>query len=261
MLHHISATMLVRRCLRRWPCLPSPLSWSNDTPFRLVVVPCQYLARPSPSFKPISPSLLSHISSVAVPHLLCRHIHPCCTASPPTCSSASVFTSELFCHPYYPASPTHLHFCPPAYLLRYLLHYLTLSHVLCRRCLSTLSDRIFLSLCVNMYYTAISALLHTNFLILLSDLLTMVLFSFLERLSFLSVVFSLCFDMPHFSSTWLHSALIQSHHSPWIYLLQYSYSIYNMLNYDCYAHALICLLQSALSVRSYLLCLSFLWTF
>ena len=69
---------------------------------RLVVVPCRYFPSTLPCLQPILPCPLSHISSVAVPHLLCRHIHPCCPASPPMCSSAAVFTSDLVYHTYLP---------------------------------------------------------------------------------------------------------------------------------------------------------------
>ena len=71
---------------------------------RLVVVPCQYFPSTFPFFQPISPSSLSNIFSVAVPHLLRRHIHPCCPASPPPCLSAALFTSDLFCHTHYPGA-------------------------------------------------------------------------------------------------------------------------------------------------------------
>ena len=69
---------------------------------RLVVVPCRYSTSPSPLFQPISLYPPSHISYVAVPHLLRRRIHPCFPKSPPLCSYASVFTAELVCHPYIP---------------------------------------------------------------------------------------------------------------------------------------------------------------
>ena len=76
------------------------------------------------------PSTLSRISSVAVPHLLRRHIHPCFPASTPPCLSAVVFTTDLVCHTYYPESPPHLPCYPPVYLLRFLSHYLPLFRVL-----------------------------------------------------------------------------------------------------------------------------------
>ena len=133
---------------------------------RLVVVPCQYFLSPLLSFQPISPSPSSHISSVAAPHILCHHIHPCCPTSTPPCSSAAVFTTELVCHPHYPTSPPRLHCHTPASLLRSSSHYLPSSRVLRRRHFSTLSDRIFLSLCVVLHYTDCSALLRTIFLTL-----------------------------------------------------------------------------------------------
>ena len=110
---------------------------------RLVVVPCQYFPSLSPSFQTISPSSSSHISSVSVPHLLHRCIHPCCPASTPQCSSAAVFTVDLVYHIHYTESTPPLHCHPPASLLRSSSHYLPLFRVLCRRCLSTFSDRIF----------------------------------------------------------------------------------------------------------------------
>ena len=81
---------------------PTPKLSERQYALRLVVFLCQYLPSPSLFFQPILPSLLSHISFVAVPHILQRHIHLCCTASPPLCSSAAVFTADLVCHPHYP---------------------------------------------------------------------------------------------------------------------------------------------------------------
>ena len=144
----------------------------------LVVVPCRYFPSPSPFFQPISSSTSSHISSVAVPYLICRRIHSYFPASPPPLSSAAVFIYDLVYHPHYPAYPPRLHCHPPAYLLWFSLHYLPSSRVLCRRCLSTFSDRIFSSLCVVLYYTSCSTLIRTNFLTLCSDLLTTIFFLF-----------------------------------------------------------------------------------
>ena len=83
---------------------PTPKLLERRYTLSLVVVPCQYFLSPSPSFQLISPSPLSHISSISVPHLLRHHIHPCCPESPPPCSSSAVFTSELVCHPHYPGA-------------------------------------------------------------------------------------------------------------------------------------------------------------
>ena len=166
---------------------------------RMIVVPCWYFPSPSPLFQPISPSPPSHISSVAVPHLLCHCIHPCCPASPSPFSSAAVFTADLVCHPHYPISPPCLHCHPPASLLCSSSHYLPLFRVLRRLCLSTFSDRIFSFIYVVLYYTVCSALLHTNFLTLRSDLITTLFFSILARLFSISVIFSLCYDLPRFS--------------------------------------------------------------
>ena len=84
---------------------PTPKLSERRYALRLVVVLCQYLPSMSPLFQPISPSPSSHISSIAVPHLLHCCIHPCCPASPPPCWSATVFTTDIICH-------THLlHLC------------------------------------------------------------------------------------------------------------------------------------------------------
>ena len=91
---------------------------------RLVVVSCQYFPSPLPSFPPISPYPLSHISSVAVLHILRRRIHPCCPAYPPSCLTAVVFAADIVCHTYYPVSPPRLRWYPPASLLRSSSHYL-----------------------------------------------------------------------------------------------------------------------------------------
>ena len=69
---------------------------------RLVVFPCRYLPSPFPFFQPILPSPLSHISSVAVPHLLHRRINPYCPTSLPPFSPNAIFTAYLVCHPHHP---------------------------------------------------------------------------------------------------------------------------------------------------------------
>ena len=71
---------------------------------RLVVFTCQYFPSLLLSFQPILSSPSSHISSVAVLHLLRRRINPCCTASPPPFSSADFFTADLVCHLHYPGA-------------------------------------------------------------------------------------------------------------------------------------------------------------
>ena len=166
---------------------PKLLEWPYA--FRLVVPPCQYLPNLLPFFQPIFPSLLSHISSVAVPHHLCYHIHFCCLASPPPCMSAAVLPTDLFFHPKYSISPPRLHCYPCASLLQSLLYYLPSFGVIHRRCLSTFSDRIFSLLCVLLYYTACSALLQSIFLGLRSDPLTTLFFSIFAWLFSLSVIF------------------------------------------------------------------------
>ena len=139
--------------LKMHPELPCR-SVVSDTPklseggyaLRLVVVPCQYLPSPSPSFQPISPYPPSHISSVDFLHLLSRLIHPCCPTSPPPCSSAAVLTADVVCHPHYTASPSRLHCHLTACLLRFSLHYLPLSRGLRRFFFYLLGSDILLSL-------------------------------------------------------------------------------------------------------------------
>ena len=184
---------------RAGPLLPPSLSfWSDDTPSDSYSFPVDILPVCLRFFQLISPSPLSHISSVSVPHIFCRHIHTCFPVYPPQCSSTDVFTAYFTCHPHYPDSPPHLHCRPPASMLRLSSHYLPSSRVLCRRCFYTFSDQIFSSLCVVLYYTAFSDLLHTNFITLRSDLLTTVFFSVLARLFSLCVMLLLCSNLPLF---------------------------------------------------------------
>ena len=130
----------------KYPCrsvvVPMPKLSELRYALRLVVIPRQYLSSPSPFFQPILPYLLYHISSVAVPCLLRRHIYPCFPASPPPYSSAAVFSANLVCHPHYHVSSPRLHFHPPASLLQFSSHYLPLSRVLRCRCFSTFLDHI-----------------------------------------------------------------------------------------------------------------------
>ena len=81
---------------------PAPKLSEWKYALRLVVIPCQYLTSLLQFLQPISPSPSSHISSVAVLHLLHRRIHTCCPAYPPPSSSADVFTTDCFCYPHYP---------------------------------------------------------------------------------------------------------------------------------------------------------------
>ena len=83
---------------------PTPKLSEQRYALRLVVVPCRHFTSPLSFFQPISPSPSSHISSVAVPHLFHRRIHPCCPASPPLCSSAAGFAADIVCHPHYPGA-------------------------------------------------------------------------------------------------------------------------------------------------------------
>ena len=151
---------------------PKPNILEQRYTLRLVVVLCWYFTSLSLAFPPISQSLTSHIYSVAVLHLLCHRIRTCCLTSTPPCLSAAVLTTDLVCHCHYPASPPRLPCYPPTSLLRSSLHYISLFHVLCRRCLYTLSNRIFSLLYIVLYYTACSALLYTTFITLRSDLIT-----------------------------------------------------------------------------------------
>ena len=187
----------------KWLCrsvvAPTPNLLEQQYALRLIIVPCWYLPIPFPSFQTISLSPLSHISSIALPNLPHRHIHPCCPASLPPCSSTAFFTSDLVYHPYYTASPPRLHFHPPVSLLRSSLHYLSSFRVICCRCLSTFSNHILSLLCVILYYTVWSNLLHNIFITLRYYLITTFFFSLLERLFSLSMMFSLSFDLIRFS--------------------------------------------------------------
>ena len=129
-------------------------------------------------------------------------------------------------------------------LLRSITHYLPSFRGIFRCFLSTFSGRIFSLLFIVMYCTACSALLHTTFLTLRSDLLTKILFYF-ARLFSLSVMFSLWSYLPHIFTTCLHSALLQSDNSHQLCLILSAFSNYDLLKSDCSVHALICLLQSA----------------
>ena len=209
------------------PLLPPHLSyWRDDTP-SVAVLP-------------------THFAISVVPHLFCCRIHPCCPPSLLTCSSAAAFAVDLVCHPHYPASPPHLFCHTPESLLRSSSHYLPSSHVICRRFLSTFSVRIFVLLWIVLYCTACSALLHTTFLTLRSDLLNNFFFSLLLRLFSLSVIFSLRSDLPRFFSTCLHCAMLQSDHSPQLCLIQSNFFISDMLNSYFSSHRMIWCLRSAL---------------
>ena len=153
----------------------------------LSVVPCRYLPSPSLFLQPISPSLLSHISSDAVPHILRRRIHPCCPASLPQCSFAAVFTSDLVCHPYFPrlcCSPYHIIFNHSVYF----------AAVVC------LPSPVVSSPCSASFFTTLLDLLCSTLIFSLSPLIFSLQFPpHLARLFYLSVMFSLCSDMQRFS--------------------------------------------------------------
>ena len=132
---------------------------------------------------------------------------------------------------------------PPASLLRSLSHYLPSFRVRHLCCLSTFSGRIFSLLCVVLYCTDCSALLHNTFLTLGYDLLTINFSSLLAHLFSLYVMFSLCSYLPRFFITWLHSDMLQSYHYPQLCLLRSALSISDLTKYDWYSHAMICLLR------------------
>ena len=184
--------------------------------------------------------LTTHFSISVVPHLIC--CRPTSTPLPYpyllSCISSTVIVHRCL-HRWY-CLPS----LPPVSLLQSLSNYLPLFRIIHRCCLSTLSGRIFSSLCNVLYYTAWYALLHTNFLTLRSDILTTLFFSILERLFSISVMFSLCSDLLRFFFTCLHSGLLQSYYSPQLCLLWSAFSISDMLNSDCFDHALIFLLRS-----------------
>ena len=194
---------------------------------RLLVVSCWYLPILLPFFQSSSPSPPSHISSVAVLHILLHHIHACCPASLPPCLSGR-------CLQRWPCllSPlSRISTAPPlasscvSVAVRITLSFI----VLCTSTpfLSNLSYRIFSYLWVILYYTAFSTLIRTNFLTLRSDILTTIVFLFCHGSS-LSLW---CFCSAPICRVFLHLPSLWS--------------------------ALICLLPSALSVT---ICLLHLWS-
>ena len=144
------------------------------------------VARPSSTLPPYP---FSRISVTAVLGVLHLHRRDC----PPPVSA-----SYLVYHPHYPPSLPRLHCRPPASLLLSSLHYLPPSRLLCRRCLSAFSDWMFSLLCIVLHYTAQSALLHTKFLTILSDLLPTLFSSLLACIFSLSVMFLLCYNQLRF---------------------------------------------------------------
>ena len=101
------------------------------------------------------------------------------------------------------------------------------------------------SLYALLHYTAFSTLFRTTFLTLWSDQLTTLLSYRLVRLFSLYVMFLLRCDLPRFSSlafTLLWSNMIIPLSSVWSDLLPL---ISDLLNSDCSAHDLICLLWSS----------------
>ena len=142
------------------PCRSAPLLKVPDREYalRLVVIPCQYFPIPSPSFQPTSPSALSHISSVAVPHLQQHDRLP--LSSPLTFSvipirphlhrTFVVILLSICCGPYCIIFLCPVYFativCLPSRIgssPRSLLFYTTLLAPLCYALHSSLSDLIF----------------------------------------------------------------------------------------------------------------------
>ena len=144
--------------------------------------------------RPTSHLFLSHISysavSIHVAPYLCHHARS--TLSSPLTLSAILIILHLY----------------RASIVVLPRHYLPSFRVLCHFCFSTFSDWILSSLCVVLCYTSCSALLHTTFLNIRSDLLTTLYFSVLARLISLSVMFLIRSDLPRFFSTCFHSAPI-----------------------------------------------------
>ena len=108
---------------------------------------------------------------------------------------------------------------------------------------SAFSARIFSMLHAVLHYTSLSSMLRNTFLILRSDIITVIFSSLLARIFYLSVMFSLCADMPRLFSTCLNSSPLQSDHYPQLCLVWYFWSISALLNSDCSAHATVCLLR------------------
>ena len=158
------------------------------------------------------PPLSSPLTLSAVPIIL--HLH----------RASIVILPRLCCGPYCIIFHRSVYF-PVVVCLPYPIGYYPLSALFCTTLLDMICSILILSL---------------------SNLILSLHFSILERLFYLSVIFSLFSDLPHFFSTCHHSAMLQSEHSPQLCLLRYACSISDMLNYDCSAHALICLLRSAL---------------
>ena len=167
---------------------------------RLVVVPCWYFPSPLQFFQPISPSPSSHISSVSVPHLLHRRIHPCCPVSPPLCLSAAVFTADLVCHTYLPRLC-----CVPYHIIFHL--YVYFAAIVCLPSPVGSSHR------SDLFYTTLLALLYSKLLFSLSFLIfSLNVFSLFWNGSSISPWFSfsasICNIFHHFPS--LRSAPIWS---------------------------------------------------
>ena len=134
--------------------------------------------------------LTTHLAISVVPYLRC-----CSPTSPPPpypsllygIPSTVLARCCLHCRPYLPSLPLSLS------------HYLPSFRVLRRCCFSTFFGCILSLLCIVLYYTACSDMLHTTFLTLCSDLMTIILFSLLERLLSVCVMFLLYSDLPRFS--------------------------------------------------------------
>ena len=179
--------MLFCRCIHQWYCLPSPLSWSDVTTSGWQAFPVNFF---SVHLRPYNP-----FSIYVVTHIIC-----CRPRSPPhtypyllyCISSTMLFLCYIHSQPCVP-------YLPPVSLLRSLSHYIPSFCVLCRCCFSTFSGQIFSFLYIILYFTACSALIHSNFLTLSSDILTTILFCILARIFYFPVMFLVYSDLPRFS--------------------------------------------------------------
>ena len=192
--------------------------------FAISVVPHFFCCRPAYPPPPY-PSLLSRISAIVLARRCLRRWH-CLpyllsriSAAPPLVSSRVSIAFLIALSSIVSCTLPSLFF----YLLR--LDFLLAMTVL--------------------YYTYCSALLHTNFLTLCSDIITTPFFYFgWDLFSLRNVLDPLRYAGFFFAC--LHSDLLQSYHSTQLCLLWPAFSISDILNSDCSAHSLICLLRSAL---------------
>ena len=180
------------------------------TPIKIDCPNNRYLHRPVPIFSP-------------VPHLLCHRIHlptSLLTLYPLFCIS----TATIICNSSPPPTLSIIPIIPHLYRFSIVIlpHLFCSTHCIFLHCPAHLAAIVCLTfqlgssldLCRSiLHYTAHSALLHTNFITICSDLLTTLLYSVLAHIFSLCVMFLLHSNMPHFSSTCLHSAMLKSDHS------------------------------------------------